>query len=198
MKFALVNGEPAQCLPLDDRGLHYGDGLFETLAIRGGQPQLLAAHLERLAQGCATLRFPAPDRTLLEQEIRAAARDVGEGVLKLILTRGRSERGYRPPLDPQPTRILTGYGPPAHPREWDAAGVRTRFCAARLARNARLAGVKHLNRLEQRLARAEWSDPTIADGLMLDDADDVNCATSANVYAVLDGSRWSMLHTKAR
>jgi 4-amino-4-deoxychorismate lyase len=185
MKVALVNGEPARSVALDDRGLHYGDGLFETLTVRAGAPVLLAPHLQRLERGCRALRLPAPAREVCERELRAAAESLRDGVLKLILTRGSAGRGYRPPPQAQPTRIVLGYEAPVHPQEWRSHGVRVRLCTTRLGHNPALAGIKHLNRLEQVLARAEWDDPEIAEGLMLDDDGHVICATSANVFAVL-------------
>jgi len=185
MKVALVNGEPARSIALDDRGLHYGDGLFETLAVRSGAPVLLAPHLQRLERGCRALRLPAPEREVCERELRATAASLREGVLKLMLTRGSAGRGYRPPPNPQVTRIVLGYDPPAHPPQWRSHGIRARLCSTRLGRNPALAGIKHLNRLEQVLARAEWDDPKIAEGLMMDEDGRVVCATSANVFAVL-------------
>jgi 4-amino-4-deoxychorismate lyase len=187
MRFALVNGEPADSISVADRGLHYGDGLFETLAVHAGAVEFAGFHLERLARGCARLGLAAPDSGLLEREIGAGAAAMGEGVLKLIVTRGSAGRGYRPPQDQQASRILLGYDLPAHPPAWGAQGVRVRICETRLGRNSRLAGLKHLNRLEQVLARAEWDDPEIAEGLMLDDAGHVVCATSANVFVARAG-----------
>jgi 4-amino-4-deoxychorismate lyase len=187
VRFALVDGAHTAHVPAGDRGLHYGDGLFETLAVRAGEPEFLDYHLERLARGCATLGFRAPDRRLLEREIADGASALRDGVLKLIVTRGSAGRGYRPPSEPAVLRILLGYDLPAHPPEWAAAGVRVRVCDTRLGRNRRLAGLKHLNRLEQVLARAEWDDPGVAEGLMLDDAGHVVCATSANVFVARGG-----------
>lgn len=188
MRFALVDGVPADALPLDDRGLHYGDGLFETLRVREGRADLRDRHLGRLRHGCDVLGFPAPDLAALGRELDAAAARLGAGVLKLVLTRGSSERGYAPPPDARPRRILTAHDAWARPRAWRTEGVRVRLCATRLGRHPGLAGLKHLNRLEQVLARAEWRDQDVAEGLMLDDRDRLVCATSANVFLVLDGA----------
>jgi 4-amino-4-deoxychorismate lyase len=184
----LVDGAPADALPLDDRALHYGDGLFETIAVHEAEPRLLRAHLERLLHGCARLGLPPPAAAILERELRDAASRLGEGVLKLIVTRGGGERGYRPPRDPRPRRVLLGYDLPAHARAPHAEGLRVRLCATRVSRNRALAGLKHLNRLEQVLARAEWDDPAIAEGLMLDDEGNVTGGASSNLFAVLDGA----------
>jgi len=187
MRFALVNGLPADTVSVADRGLHYGDGLFETLAVRRGAAEFARYHIERLVRGCAVLGLPPPDARLLEREIVDSASTMREGVLKLMVTRGSAGRGYRPPPDAAPTRVLLGYDFPAHPAEWSEEGVRVRVCETRLPRNRRLAGLKHLNRLDQVLARAEWSDPDVAEGLMLDDDDHVVCATSANLFVASSG-----------
>jgi 4-amino-4-deoxychorismate lyase len=68
-----------------------------------------------------------------------------------------------------------------------ARGVRTRMCTLRLAEQPQLAGMKHLNRLEQVLARAEWNDPAIAEGLLCDAGGRLVSATMANLFAVIDG-----------
>jgi 4-amino-4-deoxychorismate lyase len=107
-------------------------------------------------------------------------------VLKLLLTRGSGGRGYAPPPAPTPTRVLAVYPWPAHLCDNADKGVRVRVCCTRLGGSPALAGIKHLNRLEQVLARAEWSDE-YADGLMLDAQGDVIEGTMSNVLAVLDG-----------
>jgi 4-amino-4-deoxychorismate lyase len=180
-----INGREAATVDVADRGLHYGDGLFETIAVVDGRPRLLELHLARLTAGCARLGLPAPAATL-EAEIRSAA--VGaHAIVKVIVTRGPGGRGYRPPESLEPTRIVARHGWPEGIEEQALQGVRVRLCATRLGRNRALAGLKHLNRLEQVLARAEWRDPGIAEGLMLDDLDRVVCATQANLFVVRDG-----------
>jgi len=181
-----INGESAQFLAVADRGLQYGDGLFETIAVFDGHPQLLEFHLARLERGVAQLKFPAIDSAQLESEIRLAATSMRKGVLKLILTRGVSARGYRPPENTQPTRILCGRAWPAYPVSNARQGVRARVCEQRLAIQPALAGIKHLNRLEQVLARAEWSDPDVAEGVMLDTEGRLVCGSMSNLYLVHD------------
>jgi 4-amino-4-deoxychorismate lyase len=187
MTAVVVNGRVADSIPATDRGLLYGDGLFETIAVRGGRPCLWRRHLARLDAGCERLRIPPPEPTLLAAETRdlldaAAARD---GVLKLLVTRGGGPRGYLPPSTPRPTRVLVFEPGLPRPLRGAGAGVRLTLCDTRLGENARLAGIKHLNRLEQVLARAEWSDPGILDGIMCDGAGQVICGTMSNLY-VLD------------
>lgn len=185
---ALINGRDAGTIDPLDRGLHYGDGLFETLAVRNGRARFLEWHLERLADGARRLGIALPDAGLLRAEISAAALPE-PGVVKLIVTRGVGERGYRPPVRSQPTRIVIGLPRPAwHPSAW-SAGVRVGWCRTRLGSNPSLAGIKHLNRLEQVLARAEWDDVEVAEGLMLDQQDRAICGTQANLFALI-ADRW--------
>lgn len=181
-----VDGQPADALSLKDRGLAYGDGLFETIAVHGGQPVLLERHLTRLAEGCSRLAISA-DIELVRSELQAYAAAMGEGVLKLILTRGDGLRGYAPDPAAQGRRILQGNPPAAYPAVHGEQGVRLFPCVTRLSNQPLLAGLKHLNRLEQVLARAEWHDSEHAEGLMLDQAGRVIEGVFSNLFVVRDG-----------
>jgi len=182
----LVNGVAGgQADPLD-RGLQYGDGLFETMAVQDGRARFAEWHLARLTDGARRLALSLPDQQLLHGQI-AAAWPEGRGVVKLIWTRGTAGRGYRPPANAVPTCIVAGFEWPAWPQNAWTDGVRLRYCRMRLGRNPMLAGIKHLNRLEQVLARAEWSDESIAEGLMLDDGGQVISGTQSNLFAVIAG-----------
>lgn len=181
-----VDGQPADALSLKDRGLAYGDGLFETIAVRGGQALLLDRHLARLVDGCSRLAIAA-DHELIRSELRAYARALDEGVLKLIITRGDSLRGYAPDPLAQARRILQGNPAAAYPAVHGEQGVRLFPCATRLSRQPLLAGLKHLNRLEQVIARAEWQDTEHAEGLMLDQAGRVIEGVFSNLFLVRDG-----------
>lgn len=183
----LVNGLDAATLPLTDRGLQYGDGLFETIAVRASGPCLWAEHRDRLTLGAARLGIPLPDPELLLRECLALTQGAASGVVKLILTRGSGGRGYRPPAVPSPTRILALYPTPDYPPDWAEAGVRVRWCDLALGENPRLAGIKHLNRLEQVLARAEWDDEAIAEGLLCDTRGRVIAGTMSNVFVYAGG-----------
>jgi 4-amino-4-deoxychorismate lyase len=183
-----INGEQSRFLDAADRGLQYGDGLFETMAVFDGHPQLLEFHLARLERGTRRLKFPAVDLVQLEREIRLASASMGKGVLKLILSRGVSARTYRPPQDARLTRILYAGTWPAYPESNSSQGVRARVCEQRLAIQPALAGIKHLNRLEQVLARTEWSDPDIAEGIMLDTEDRLVGGSMSNLYLVRGGT----------
>lgn len=164
----LVNGSEAEQITLFDRGLHYGDGLFETIAWARGHPQSWDGHMRRLARGCERLGLPTPELSLLAHEARLCAGIEQRCVLKLILTRGSGERGYRVEDESSPTRIWLRYPWPDYPDVLVRQGVTVRFCSMRLSRQPAFAGIKHLNRLEQILARMEWREPAIHEGLMLD------------------------------
>lgn len=179
----LVNGVAADSVSARDRGFQYGDGLFETIAIRGGAPLLWERHLQRLMAGAVRLGMPPPETTLLRAESDRLCRGVERGVLKIIFTRGISARGYRPSGPVSTTRVLSLSPWPDYPPSWAREGVEVRLCRMRLASQPRLAGLKHLNRLEQVLARAEWGDE-YAEGLVCDESGNIVEGTMTNVFLV--------------
>jgi 4-amino-4-deoxychorismate lyase len=182
-----VDGEPAELLSLKDRGLAYGDGLFETIAVSAGHPVLLERHLARLAEGCARLKIPV-ELSAVRTQVLAFSRQLGEGVAKLIVTRGDGQRGYALPQPAQPRLILQASAKPAYPAEYAEQGVRLFACALRLAEQPLLAGLKHLNRLEQVLARSEWNDAEHAEGMMLDSSGRVIEGVYSNLLLVSAGA----------
>lgn len=181
-----LDGLPADAVNLQSRALAYGDGLFETIAVRAGRPSLLGYHLDRLALGCQRLAIDA-DQVVIADELCRYASALGDGVLKLILVRGDSQRGYAPAAGVAPRRILQGSPLPAYPAQHAQQGVRLFACSTRLAQQPLLAGLKHLNRLEQVLARAEWQDTEHAEGLMLDISGRVIEGVFSNLFLVRDG-----------
>lgn len=181
----LVNGQASVSLPVADRGLQYGDGLFETLALRHGEPLLWDRHLQRLDDGCRRLGLPVPDAGLLRADVARIAGTDARAVAKIIVTRGTAGRGYRSEKSGPATRIVQRLPWPVHPGAAGTEGVSVRWCETRLARQARLAGLKHLNRLEQVLARAEWQDD-YAEGLMCDTDGLVIEGTRTNLFLVRD------------
>ncbi len=181
----LINGRFGDHLGVNDRGLAYGDGLFETIAIRGGEPRFLQRHFRRLAHGAERLGFPPVDLERLESELMSLLDDVDRGVAKIILTRGPGPRGYAPPAKPEVTRALAVFAVDAPGAAARRAGVRLRYCKTPLAETPALAGMKTLNRLEQVMARSEWQDAAIHEGLMLNPQGLVVCGTMTNLFAVL-------------
>jgi 4-amino-4-deoxychorismate lyase len=184
----LVNGTADGSVSALDRGLAYGDGLFETIRFVRGAAPLWERHVARLREGCGRLGLPMPDPSLLAAEALQVAQGMPDAVVKLVLTRGIGERGYAPPRDVHVTRIVAGFPMPVPDAGWYDHGVRVRCCALRLAQQPRLAGIKHLNRLEQVLARGEWNDPDVVEGLLFDDANNLISATAANVFVVVEGT----------
>ena len=178
----LINGRPSEHVNASDRGLQYGDGLFETIAVVDGEPKLWDRHMARLSLGEARLGIPSHNGAKLLAESLKLAQGKQRAVLKIIITRGAGGRGYRPAVATKPTRILN-IGPwPDRPREWYLSGIGLRICKTQVGRNKRLAGIKHLNRLEQVLARQEWDDPNIPEGLMLDEYRHVIEGTQSNLF----------------
>ena len=90
-----INGHSGREIDVTDRGLTYGDGLFETIAIRAGEPRFLALHLDRLLTGCRRLRIAEPVRTTLEGDLVSATRGIRQGILKVIATRGTGPLAMR-------------------------------------------------------------------------------------------------------
>jgi len=180
----LVNGAATDLLAVTDRGLAYGDGVFRTFPVIGGRAQHWRFQFRKLREDCAALALPCPEETVLADEVTRVAAAHAECIVKVIVTRGSGERGYAPPPNPVPTRVVTAAPRVRHPEEFARGGVRVRVCSTRLASQPRLAGVKHLNRLENVLARSEWSDPAVAEGLMLDSEGNVIGGTMTNLFMV--------------
>lgn len=187
----LIDGVPGEQLPATDRGLAYGDGLFETIRLHRGKPLFLDQHLQRLALGCARLgiatNFPEW-RKWLELALQGAGQS---GVLKLIITRGSGGRGYRPPEPAQPRCLISLHELPQAMQPDPQEGIKAFVCEQRLARQPTLAGIKHLNRLEQVLASREFPDASWQEGLMRDYADNLVEGTRCNLFLGVNGR----LHT---
>jgi 4-amino-4-deoxychorismate lyase len=192
LPLSLVNGSDTGCIDAVDRGHAYGDGVFETIAVHATGPRFWNRHMARLQSGCHRLGIAAVDEAVLRKECDSLLERVAGDrnyVLKIIVTRGAGGRGYRPNTSTPPTRILQLHDWPELPPVPN--GIRATLCSLRLGNNPQLAGIKHLNRLEQVLARAEWSDPEIREGLMLDQGGRVIEGTMSNLFLVKN----SVLHT---
>jgi 4-amino-4-deoxychorismate lyase len=177
-----INGRRRATLSYRDRGLQYGDGLFETMRVQRRGIRLLQFHLERLEQGCRRLQIHAPNIVFLRRELERIAAGRREGVLKLIVTRGSGPRGYRPTMRERATRIVTLHPLPLVASGDAAMAVRLRVCATPLSTNPSLAGLKTLNRLDAVLARSEWTDGRIWEGLMRDVDGNWVCGTMSNLF----------------
>jgi 4-amino-4-deoxychorismate lyase len=182
----LVNGLPAENVNALDRGLAYGDGVFRTLRTHAGQPLWWRDQYAKLAADAAALALACPDEAGLRAEVCQVA-EAGQGVVKIMLTRGAGTRGYAPPAVQACTRIVLSTPLPPHARPDAAVDVTARWCSLRLARQPRLAGIKHLNRLENVLARSEWDDPEIFEGLLCDDSGAVIGGVMSNLLIAKAG-----------
>ncbi|MDU7188227.1 MAG: aminodeoxychorismate lyase, partial [Klebsiella sp.] len=145
----LINGAESETLAVNDRSVQFGDGCFTTARIVRGRVQLLSAHLARLQKACEQLFIPYDDWALLAQEMAHLAQPHQDGVLKVIITRGAGGRGYSAAGCVNPVRILSVSPWPEHYLRWREEGISVTLSPVRLGRNPSLAGLKHLNRLEQ-------------------------------------------------
>jgi 4-amino-4-deoxychorismate lyase len=185
-----VNGELTDQLNIFDRGLAYGDGLFETMRVESGRVLLWDAHLTRLLSSCERLGIPAEgliERVSNDIQLLLSTTSVPSvSVLKLIVTRGAGQRGYAPSSGQAPT-VIVSLAPYTEQLDKVQSGVRLRWCDMRLSVNPTLAGMKHLNRLEQVLARGEWTTTEVAEGIMCDPDGHVVEGTMSNLFWVSNG-----------
>lgn len=183
----LVDGVAAESIDVRDRGVMFGDGLFETIAVVDGVIVNWPDHNERLQAGCAQLDIPCPQAGLLTDEILSVATNHARSVVRLTLTRGTGGVGYAPPLEPRPTRIVARRAWPEHYAAKATHGVKIGVARHPLSTNPQLAGLKHLNRLDQVLASREVDSANWDEALMRDADGHIIEATRCNVFAVLDG-----------
>jgi 4-amino-4-deoxychorismate lyase len=179
-----VDGVPGASVPVDDRGLQYGDGLFETLLIRRGRARFLETHLARLARDCVRLGIPLEVDAALRAELQGAVAGHELAILKLIVTRGSGPRGYAPRGEIRPRRVMSVFAAsPLATRD----GVHLRIAQQSVAAIPALAGIKHLNRLENVLAAREPQHADCFDALLLDGSGLVVGGTMSNVFLVTGG-----------
>jgi len=179
---------------LEDRGLAYGHGLFESILLYGGELPLLERHLLRLCGDARKLGIPIQASLIKRylnqflEHLRSAA--VDKGVVKIVVTAGVGGRGYQSPQKIEPSIICTHSILPEHIAVQRREGIAVRYCKHRLPCNSVLAGIKHLNRLDQVLARREWDCPDYQDGLMFSVTDQLIESISANVFLKNADGRW--------
>ena len=182
-----LDGSITTALPLPDRGLDYGDGLFETLLLQGGRPLYLDFHLQRLQRGLQVLAFPdclaVAEKQLLEASATLRERNWYWAVLRLTISRGAGPRGYAPPAAAQPRIIITATELDRDCRRMSKA-VTLCLATMRCATQPFLAGIKHLNRLEQVLAAAECGPAEADEAIMLDQSGHLVSVTAGNLFLV--------------
>ena len=182
MLLTRVNGEECRQVCVSNRGLAYGDGVFTTVKVIDRQPQLWEAHQRRLERDCKRLALRFDLAALIRETTELCALTSTPAVLKIMLVRGDGERGYRPP-EIEAMRILQATPWQPYPDAYYEQGIAVTVCRLPLSLTPALAGVKHLNRLEQVLARAEWGDG-YPEGLMLDPEGYVIEGTMSNLFIV--------------
>lgn len=159
-----VDGESVSDIPVTDRGLAYGDGVFETIRVVAGEVTLADYHWDRLVVSCERLSIVV-DITVVQRTARRFLIGRDAGILKVIVTRGSGGRGYNPKACDN-RLILSWHNLSVYPASHWLEGIELYACSLQLALQPALAGIKHLNRLEQVLARAEWDDDRYAEGLL--------------------------------
>lgn len=192
----LIDGQPADSVPVTDRGLLYGDGLFETVLLRHGHLAYPELHLQRLMLGCERLDIALAREDLAHQldvflEL-LAEQSVRDTVVKIIVTRGDGGRGYMPPLRSVPRIILQSHPLPSDIETNYLNGIDCTVCTYLLPHNPQLAGLKHLNRLDQimgsqELYKAAIVNPDIREALMSDHDGHLIEGTRSNVFVVING-----------
>lgn len=187
----LINGDFNQSISPLDRGFTYGDGVFRTMVMRSGLPVNWPLHYQKLVADCAAIGIVCPSAELLMSDFLQlfSIEDIDsekQEVAKIVVTRGEGERGYKPSAVTTPTRVIVRSAMPQYSKEYYVGGVQLHVCNTRLASQVKLAGVKHLNRLENILARMEWRDESIFDGVLLDQQGDVIECTMSNIFARFD------------
>ncbi|QTF08806.1 aminodeoxychorismate lyase [Brenneria izadpanahii] len=177
-----INGRLQEQLAVSDRGTQFGDGCFTTARVRDGQIVWLDKHLARLQEAARRLMLPAVDWPRLSQEMGQAAQGRRDGIVKVILTRGQGGRGYGIQGCGSPTRIVMQADYPAHYIRWREQGIRLSLSPVALARSALLAGIKHLNRLEQVLIRIDLEQRSADEVLVLDTSGALVECCAANLF----------------
>lgn len=183
----LVNGETTAALSVFDRGLLYGDGLFETVRHENGRLSFWPYHLKRLNSGLVRLGFAPLNEADLRAQIERLSADLSYAVVKIIVTRGQGARGFRPPAAECATVIVMVY-PRQQPFETDAVMQKVRLCSTPLPLRPHLAGLKHLNCLDYVMARQEWAAEDADEGVLLDTQGYVIEATQSNLFLIREGS----------
>jgi len=195
----LINGIPAEFLNINDRAIHYGDGLFETILYQNGKLLYWKQHYLRLQSSAHRLKIYCPDELLLLNDIKNILNDSDTSAntilaIKIIISRGVGERGYQFKAGNSLTRVVMASAIDADYSSLTSASLLSGdlyVCKQQVSINEGLAGIKHLNRLENVLARNEWqtnaANNKIIDGLMLNANHHVIETTMSNLFVVKDG-----------
>ncbi|QDX29713.1 aminodeoxychorismate lyase [Dickeya poaceiphila] len=177
-----IDGKAEQQLPVSDRSVQFGDGCFTTARVVAGQIIWLERHILRLQQAAEKLLLPDVDWQQLGDEMQRAAAGRADGVVKVIISRGNGGRGYSPAGCDNPVRIVMQAPYPQHYVNWRQDGIRLALSPVTLAQSAWLAGIKHLNRLEQVLIRTHLERSGADEALVLDTSGALVECCAANLF----------------
>lgn len=191
MNKVFINGVQENHIDILDRGFQYGDGLFETIAYKNNKLQFWDEHMQRLHDSCKRLSLAVVDESLWLDDIKQCQLPV-DAVIKLSLSRGVSGRGYAYAGDDSVTRVTASFKLPDYPQA-NQTGISAMLCKTPVSVNPMLAGMKHLNRLDNVLARNEWHDSVIAEGFMFDSSGHIIQGTMSNVFCVLGDELYTPL-----
>ena len=169
-----------------DRAFGYGDGVFRTMRLAAGRVVAWNRHVQKLQADLSRLGLARVDIGRIEADLAALGGRYPDCVARITVSAGLSARGYRRAAGAPLVTSVRATPLPAWPADVAQAGIELHLCRLRLADQPALAGVKHLNRLEQVLARAEWDDDRIAEGLTLDSTGHAICGTMSNLFIVED------------
>jgi len=183
MSTVWVNGQPDATVSPLDRGLAYGDGLFATMRVNHSEIQFIGSHFLRLTQGAKRLGFDWQPSRALQQLLSDCAQQHPQSCLKILLSRGQGGRGYAPAASGSAiTEIVSVHPYPTHYRQWQQSGITLQISDVLLAKQPRLAGIKHCNRLEQILIKSAVLAPGNDDWLVLDSDNNMIESSMANLF----------------
>ena len=193
---SLINGEFKDSISVYDRGLAYGDGFFETMLWDSLEEknetnvgvEFWLRHLRRIKDGCQLMQINLPfDEEIIRQRnliLKASLKEKKSGLLKMLVTRGVGGRGYKFERNMIPTIIFLSLPKPKVKKEYFKQGVVVKICKTQLSKNTNLFGYKHLNRLDSVLARSEWEDKNIFEGIFVDSKRNILEGTMTNIFFV--------------
>ena len=193
---SLINGEFKDSISVYDRGLAYGDGFFETMLWDSLEEknetnvgvEFWLRHLRRIKDGCQLMQINLPfDEEIIRQRnliLKASLKEKKSGLLKMVVTRGVGGRGYKFERNMTPTIIFLSLPKPKVKKEYFKPGVVVKICKTQLSKNTNLFGYKHLNRLDSVLARSEWEDKNIFEGVFVDSKKNILEGTMTNIFFV--------------
>lgn len=178
----IVNGRQQQHIPIADRGLQYGDGCFTTMAFRNSHLEFFDAHIERLKLACKTLFIEFNKWSELKDCIVDSLKSTADCVVKVMITRGEGGRGYSPVGATDPSYIISHHTIPSHYTSWQAKGIQLTVSPITLACQPLLAGIKHLNRLEQVLVKQTLAQTRYDDAVVCDNQQNIIESSVGNLF----------------